>query len=123
MKIIVCLLGIAHIAISSFFILYTKETIDMLKGMFRTYKLRYMASYPIVIGVLFVISASATYYPWVFRIIGLIAFCEAVVAFTDPKKIYSRMLDWYFENVSVRTNQLLGIIGVIFGTLVLTWAR
>jgi hypothetical protein len=44
MKIIVCLLGIAHIAISSIFILYTKETIDMLKGMSRTYKLKYMAS-------------------------------------------------------------------------------
>ena len=123
MKVIVYLLGIGHIAVCSCLILYTKETIDMLKGLFRTYQLRYLAAYPVVIGLLFLISATATCYPLIFWIIGIVALGEAVMAFTDPQKIYSRMLDWYFDKVSVRTNQLFGITGVIFGTLVLTWAK
>ena len=123
MKIIVYLLGIGHIAVCTFLILYTRETLDMLKGVFRTYQLKYLAAYPLVIGLLFLISATATCHPWIFRIIALIAFTEAVVAFTDPQKIYSRMLEVYFDQVSVRTNQFLGIVGVIFGTLVLTWAN
>ena len=123
MKIIVYLLGLGHIAICSLLILYTKEAVDTLKGLYGKYELRHLAAYPLVVGLLFLISASATCYPWVFRIIGVLAFGEAVLAFTDPQKIYSRMLDWYLERVSFRTNQFFGIVGVIFGTLVLTWAK
>jgi hypothetical protein len=31
------------------------------------------------------------------------------------------MADWYFEKVSDQTNRLFGIIGIIFGTVILTW--
>jgi hypothetical protein len=121
MKAIVYLLGFGHIAICSCWVLYTRETVDTLKGWFQTYPLKYLSAIPAVFGFLFLVSASATAHPWVFRIIALLAFCEAVLAFTDPKKIYSRMLDWYFENVSDQTNRLFGVIGIIFGTAILTW--
>jgi uncharacterized protein YjeT (DUF2065 family) len=121
MKVIVYLLGFGHIAVSSFLILYARETVGTVKGWFQTYQLKYLSALPVVVGVLFLISASATTHPWVFRILALLAFCEAVVAFTNPQKIYSRMLDWYFENVSDQTNRLFGVIGIIFGTVILTW--
>jgi uncharacterized protein YjeT (DUF2065 family) len=121
MKVIVYLLGFGHIAICSYLILYTRETVDAVKGWFHTYQLKYLSTLPVVIGILFLISASANTHPWVFRIIALLAICEGVVAFTDPQKIYSRMLDWYFGNVSDPTNRLFGIIGIIFGTVILTW--
>ena len=121
MKVIVYLLGFGHIAISSYLILHTRETVDSLKGWFRRYPLKYLSAIPAVFGLLFLVSASATAHPWVFRVIALLAFCEAVLAFTDPKKIYSRMLDWYFENGSDQTNRLFGVIGIIFGTAILTW--
>ena len=69
------------------------------------------------------ISASATTYPWVLRVIGLLAIAEAVVAFTNPGKIYSRMLDWYFGKASDQTQRLFGIIGIIFGTVILSWIK
>ena len=121
MKVIVYLLGFGHIAICSFWILYTRETVDAIKGWFQTYPLKYLSALPVVFGILFLISASATTHPWVFRIIALLAFGEAVVAFTNPQKIYSRLLDWYFGHVSDQTNRLFGIIGIIFGTVILTW--
>ena len=123
MKIVVYLLGIGYIAICAYLILYTKETLEVLRGVFRTYQLKYLAAYPLVIGLLFLISAAATCYPWVFLIIGLLALGESALAITNPQNIYSRMLDWYFEKVSLRINQFFGIIGVMFGTLILTWAK
>ena len=123
MKIIVYLLGFGYIAMCSYLILYTKQTVDVLKGLFQKYQLRYLSAIPAVFGFLFLISASATTYPWIFRIIGLLAVCEAIMVFTNPQKIYSRMMDWYFGNVSDQTQRLFGIIGIIFGTAILTWIK
>jgi hypothetical protein len=121
MKGIVYLLGFGHIALGSYLILYTAATVNTLNGWFKAYPLKYLSAIPAVVGLLFLISASSIIYPWVFWIIALLAFCEAVVAFADPQQIYSRMVDWYFGNVSVETNRLFGIIGLIFGTVILTW--
>ena len=121
MKVIVYLLGFGHIAICSCLILYTRGSVAALKGWFRTYPLRYLSTIPAVFGFLFLVSASSTTHPWIFRIIALLAFCEAAVAFANPKKICSRMVDWYVGNVSDQTNRLFGIIGIIFGTVILTW--
>jgi len=122
MKVIVYLLGFGHIAICSCLIIYTKTTVDALKSLFQKYQLKYLSIIPAAFGLLFLISASATIYPWVFRIIGLLAFGEAVLTFTDPQKIYCRMLDWYL-NISDQTQRLFGIIGIIFGTAILTWVK
>jgi len=121
MKGIVYLLGFGHIAICSYLILYTRRSVAALKSWFKTYPLRYLSAIPAVFGLLFLFSASSTTHPWVFRTIALLAFCEAAVAFADPQHIYSRMVDWYMKHVSDQTNRLFGIIGIIFGTLILTW--
>lgn len=121
MKVIAYLLGFGPIAICTCMILYTRETVDVLKKLFDSYELKYLSIIPAVVGFLFLISASAICYPWVFRIIALIAFGEAVLAFTDPKKIYSRVLGWYLGDISDQTHRLFGILGLIFGTVILTW--
>ena len=123
MKAIVYLLGFGHIALSTYLILYTQDALDLLKGLFKTYQLKYLAAIPAVYAILFLISASATIHPWVFRMVGLLAIVEAVVALTNPRKIYSQMLDWYFDKVSEQANRLFGIIGVVFGTVILTWIQ
>ncbi|MBC2713223.1 MAG: hypothetical protein HGJ94_20190 [Desulfosarcina sp.] len=123
MKVIVYLLGFSCIAMCSFLILYTRESVNALKKLFDSYELRYLSIIPAVTGLLFLVSASATGYPWVFRIIAVIAFAEAVLAIVNPNKIYSRMLDWYFGNLSDQTQRLFGIIGIIFGTVILTWLQ
>ncbi len=122
MKVIVYLLGLGLIAVSSVLILYTRETLAALKDLYQSYPLKYLAAIPLVVGILFLIAASATCSPWIFRLIGLLAFCEAVVAFTNPDQLYSKLLDWYFDKISLQTHQLFGIIGIIFGTVILTMA-
>lgn len=123
MKVIVYLLGFGCIACCSCLILFTRETVNGFKGMFQTYQLRYLSAIPALFAVLFLVSAPAVKYPWIFWIIGVLSVIEALVAFFNPQKIYSRMLDWYFGNASDQTHRLFGIIGVIFGTVILTWIQ
>ena len=123
MEMIVYLLGMGHIVICSCLTLQPKGTINVLRKLFQKFQLRYLAIIPAVYGLLFLISASATIYSWLFRLIGLLAFCEAILAFFNPNKIYSRLLDWYFDGVSDQTQRVLGIIGIIFGTLMTAWAK
>lgn len=123
MKMIVYLLGLTCIASSTFLILYTRETVNAFKSLFQKYPLKYLSAIPAVFALLFMIASSATIYPWVLRIIGLLAACEAVLALTNPHSVYSKMLDWYFGDVSDGTQRLFGIIGIIFGTVLLTWVR
>lgn len=123
MKAIVYLLGFSYIAMCSFLILYTRESVTTFKKLFDNCETRYLSIIPAIIGLLFLVAASATGYPWVFRIIAVVAFAEAVLAIVNPDKIYSRMLGWYFEDISDRTHRLFGIIGLVFGIVILTWIK
>lgn len=122
-KVIVYFLGFGYIAISSVLILYTRETVEVFKKIIQSYELKYLSVFPAIFGILFLAAAPATVYPWLFIVFALIAFCEAALAIADPKKLYSRFLDWYFGGVSDQTQRLFGIIGIIFGTAILTWIR
>ena len=122
MKVIVYFLGFVYIAIGSICILYTREYVDALKKLIQEIPLKVLSSFPAVFGILFFISASATTFPWFFRVIGILAIVEAVVIFTNPYNLYSRLLDWYF-NLSDQTQRLFGIISIIFGTAILTWIK
>jgi uncharacterized protein YjeT (DUF2065 family) len=121
MQIIVYLLGFGSIAISSCLILYPRATIDLYRGLYQKYPLTYIAALAAVFGLFFLIAAPITTYPWFFRIIGVLFLLEALLAFFNPQKIYNRMLEWYFMKVSDQTQRLFGIIGVIFGTAILSW--
>jgi hypothetical protein len=120
MKVVIYLLGIGLIGYCTYFNLYTRQAVDSLKSMFKSYPLQYLAAIPAVFAVLFLISAPASKCPWPFWIVGILAAIEAVVAFLNPQKIYSRMLDWLFANLSDQGYKVSAILGIIFGTLLLT---
>ena len=122
MKIIVYFLGFVYIAIGSIFILYTREYVDALKKLIQEIPLKVLSALPAVFGILFFISALATTFPWFFRVIGILAIGKAVVIFTNPHNLYSRLVDWYF-NLSDQTQRLFGIISIFFGTAIITWIK
>jgi len=122
MKVIVYFLGLVYIAIGSICILYTREYVDTLKKIIRAISLKVLSTFPAAFGILFLISALATTFPWFFRVIGILAFVEAVVIFINPHHLYNRLLDWYFD-LSDQTQRLFGIISIIFGTAILAWIK
>ena len=123
MKVIIYLLGLSCIGYCTYFNLHTRHAADSLRKMFQSYELRYLAAIPAIVAVLFLISAPAAVCPWPFWIVGVLAAIEAVVAFLNPQKIYSKMIDWLFENTTEQAYKVFAIIGIIFGTLIMTLAK
>jgi hypothetical protein len=122
MKAVIYLLGLGLIAYCTYFNLYTRQAASSLERLFQTYQLKYLAAIPALFAILFILSATAAQCPWPFWIVGILAAIEAVIAYTNPKEIYSKTLDWLFENVTDQAYKIVSLIGIIFGTLILTLA-
>jgi hypothetical protein len=53
--------------------------------------------------------------------IAVVAFAAAALVLVTPKQIYSRMIGGYFGDLPDRTQWRFGIVGIIFGMVVLNW--
>ena len=113
--------SLIYISVGCCSILYTNETKNYVRSIFSNIDQKILSALPFILGILFILSASATRIPWLFRLIGLMAVIEGVVFFLIPKDLYDKFIDWYLNLLSNQTYRLSGILGIIFGTAVLSW--
>ncbi len=102
-------------------ILYTDETRKFVKSIFNNVDQKILLAIPFILGILFILSASATRIPWLIRAIGLMAVIEGVVFFIIPKDLYDKFIDWYLNSLSDQTYRLSGILGIIIWIAILSW--
>ena len=115
------LLSAAWISIGSCAILYTAETRNTFKALLSNTNRKALSAFPFVAGILLIISASASIYPWLIRLFGLIGLIKGGFVFVNPNGMYDKIVQWYLESVSEQGYRLFGIITVILGTAVLSW--
>ena len=101
-------------------ILYTNETRNAFRQ-FIQMGFTVLSVAAVVIGLLFLVSASASHYPWFLRFIGIFSILEGVMLFVNPQDLMGKMYDWYLDKASDQTFRASGIITVIFGTALLSW--
>ncbi len=114
-------ISLVYISIGCCSILYTNETKNIVKSIFSNIDQKILSALPFIFGILFILSASATRIPWIFRVIGLMAVIEGVVFFLISKDLYDKFMDWYLNSLSDQTYRLSGILGIILGTAFLSW--
>ena len=114
-------ISLVYISIGCCSILYTNETKNIVKSIFSNIHQKILSALPFIFGILFILSASATRIPWLFRVIGLMAVIEGVVFFLISKDLYDKFMDWYLNSLSDQTYRLSGILGIIVGTAFLSW--
>ena len=114
-------ISLFYISIGCCSILYTDETKKFVRSIFIDLDQKILSALPFIFGILFIFSASATRIPWLIRLIGLMGIIEGVVFFLIPKDLYDKFMDWYLNSLSDQTYRLSGILGIIFGTAVLSW--
>jgi len=102
-------------------ILYTTETRKFVRSIFNNVDRKILLTIPFILGILFILSASATRIPWLIRVIGLMAVIEGVVFFLIPKDLYDKFIDWYINSLSDQTYRLSGILGIIIWIAILSW--
>ena len=102
-------------------ILYTDETRKFVKSILNEIDRKFISAFELIIGILLLISATASRQAWFIRLIGLMAIIEGGVIFLIPKNLYDELMDWYLNSASDQTYRLFGILSLVFGTAILSW--
>ena len=114
-------LSLFYISFGCCSILYTGETRKVVRNIFSNMNQKIFSALPFIFGILFILSATATSIPWLFRFIGLMAVIKGVVFFLIPKDRYDKFMDWYLNSLSGQTYRLAGILGIMLGLAFLSW--
>jgi uncharacterized protein YjeT (DUF2065 family) len=102
-------------------ILYTNETRTFLNRLSSKIDRKFLSVFEAIMGILLLVSATASHHPWFIRLIGLSAVIEGVVIFLIPKNLYDELMNWYVNSLSDQTYRLFGILSLILGTAMLSW--
>ena len=102
-------------------ILYTNESRNVLRNIFNKIDRKILSAFEAIMGILLVVSATASHHSWLIRLIGFMAVIEGVVIFFIPKNLYDELIDWYLNSASDQTYRLFGIVTLTLGTAVLSW--
>lgn len=112
--------SLVFIASGVYMILYT----DNARHLFRQFVqmgFKTLSVIAAIIGFLFLVSASASHYPWFLRIIGIFTILEGVLLYINPQDIMGKIYGWFLDEASDQTFRASGIITVIFGTALISW--
>ena len=115
---VICLLCIAAGCCT---ILYTRETRHFVRRLFNEVDRKILSVFEAAMGVLLLVSATASHHPWFIRLIGFLAIIEGAVVFLLPKNLYDELIKWYADTASDQIYRLFGIFSLIFGSAMLTW--
>ena len=118
---ILYLISVVWIATGACAILYTSETRNTFKKLLSSVNRIALSTLPAVFGVLMIVSASASLHPWLIRFLGILGLAKGGFIIMNPKGMYEKTLQWYFESVLDQGYRLMGIVTVILGTAVLSW--
>ena len=112
--------SLVFVAFGVYMILYT----DNARNLFRQFiqmGFKTLSIIAALIGFLFLVSASASHYPWFLRFVGIFSIVEGVVLYINPQDIMGRIYAWYLDEASDQTFRASGIITVIIGTALISW--
>lgn len=121
MEWILYLISVIWIASGSSFILYTAEARETVRRLIEKSDSKLLAAIPLVVGVLLIVAGSASSHPWFLRLVGLLALIKGGLIIANPENIWSKLTDWYLNQLSDQAYRLIGIIGIILGTAVFSW--
>ena len=102
-------------------ILYINETRNVVRNILNKIDRKVLSAFEAIIGILLLLSATASHHSWFIRLIGFLAVMEGGIIFLIPKNLYDELIDWYLNSASDQTYRLFGIISIILGTAVLSW--
>ena len=120
MKLILYAFSLIYVAAGVCMILYTDETRNVFKRLVQM-GFKAMSVIAFVMGLLLVLAASATHYPWFLRVVGVLAIAEGVLLYVNPQDIMAKIYNWFLEQTSEQTFRAMGIITLVFGTALFSW--
>jgi uncharacterized protein YjeT (DUF2065 family) len=121
MKWFLTAISIFFITIGCCTILYTNESRKFVRSLFNKIDRKTISVFEVIMGILLVLSATASHHSWFIRLIGFMAVIEGGIILFIPQNLYDELIDWYTNSASDQTYRLFGIFSIILGTAVLSW--
>jgi len=122
MKWFIYLFSVVWIASGGFLILHTDRCRELMGKAFERMGRVPMAVTAAIIGLLLVLSARSSLNTGVIVLIGILAMAKGVVFFLNPNQIFEKTRRWWLEDAADPTYRLAGIITLILGTALFSWA-
>ena len=122
MKWFIYLFSIVWIASGGFLILYTRQCRETMAQWFERIGRVPMAVAAAVIGLLLVLSARGSLNAGVIVLIGLLAMLKGALFFFNPSGLFEKTLRWWLEQAADQTYRLAGMIALVLGTALFSWA-
>ena len=122
MKYVIYLLGLTWIAAGAAVILYTEEYKAFFRRMLTEWNPLWLALVPAVVGLLLVMGAGTTSHGGIIILIGIIGIAKGVLIYFNPGNILQRTRTWV-ERLSDQGYRLAGIIGLLLGTVIISWIQ
>ncbi len=73
-------------------------------------------------GILFLMSAPHSRSSLIIVVFGLLAIIKGVFFFFNPGNMFEKIRDWYLYTATEQTYRFFGIIMLLLGTAVFSWA-
>jgi uncharacterized protein YjeT (DUF2065 family) len=121
MKWFLYLVSFAAIGGGAWIILYTDDCRRILGKFFERVSEKIYAAIAVAIGVLLIVSASASKNFGFVVFLGGLCVIDGIASFVNPNQIYQRFMDWLLNSASDQTYRFFGIIKLIVGTALFSW--
>jgi uncharacterized protein YjeT (DUF2065 family) len=115
MESVLSVIGAIWIVVGTVEVLYSDKFRKVVASIVNKIPPKFFAVIPLVMGVLLMISASASHSFWLVEILGILAVAKGVLLFGLPREKVRRMFNWWTEKVSEVTWRLCGLVLVILG--------
>ncbi len=122
MKYMVYLLGFAWVAAGAFAILYTDAYRTYVKRIANPKNRLWLALMAVVVGLLLILSASATTHAGLIAFIGVLGVVKGLLIYFNPADLMEKSITW-LQNLSDQGYRLIGIIALVLGTVVISWIQ
>lgn len=122
MRVALYCISILWIALGTFLVIYTNGAKAFLKKLFFTENIKWMAVFPIIVGLVLV--AGAFYNRemfWLAFILGLLGLIKGVYLIIVPNSHSKAIIEWWFNQASDGTIRLFGLTTFILGTALLSY--
>lgn len=115
-------ISVLWIVLGCFYILYTNQCREKVKALLDRADRRVIAATAGLAGVLLIVSAFQARNTGFIVILGVLALGKGVLFFLNPGDMYKKVLHMYLEAASDQTYRFFGIIMLILGTALFSWA-
>ncbi len=122
MEWIIWLISLVWIVCGCLAILYTAQTRETTGKLMTRLGRVPLGTAAAIIGVLLIVASRGSLQAGFILVLGLLALVKGAVFLWNPRGIYTRIVQWYLGEASDQTCRFMGIITLILGTALLSWA-